>query len=123
MHRAVFLLLPAVVALLTGPASPVLRRPADAATMAGVITTADLVVMNARRFGPRAIRALRSRADPPLVLVYGTDSRRRLRRLIRAGAADAIVDAPDRILGAPLPTPLLPVWLRRLRNRWRKERG
>ena len=28
MHRAVFLLLPAVAALLTGPASPVLRRPA-----------------------------------------------------------------------------------------------
>ncbi|MGV0758292.1 glycerophosphodiester phosphodiesterase family protein [Tistrella mobilis] len=106
----------------TLPVGPVLRRPADAAAMAGVIATADLVVVNARRFGPRAIRALRSRADPPLVLVYGTDSRRRLRRLIRAGAAAAIVDAPDRILGAPLPTPLLPVWLRRLRNRWMKER-
>lgn len=100
------------------PVGPVLRRPADAAAMAGVIAKADLVVVNARRFGPRAIRALRSRADPPLVLVYATDSRRRLRRLIRAGAAAAIVDAPDRILGAPLPTPLLPVWLRRLRNRW-----
>ncbi|MEN2977265.1 glycerophosphodiester phosphodiesterase family protein [Tistrella bauzanensis] len=110
------------------PRGPVLRRPGDIgrAGMAACIADGDVLVLNACRFGPARIRAMRAAAvaatgTAPMILLYGSGSHRRLNRRFTAGADAAIVDAPDRLFGAPLPTPLLPVALRRWRNARRRK--
>ena len=110
------------------PRGPVLRRPGDIgrAGMAACVADGDVLVLNACRFGPARIRALRAAAaaatgTAPMILLYGSGGHRRLNRRFTAGADAAIVDAPDRLFGAPLPTPLLPVALRRWRNARRRK--